>query len=411
MNPFVFTNGRLHAEKIPLEQIARKVGTPCYVYSATALLDNFQNLTKSLADIPHLICYSVKANSNLTLLRMLARQNSGFDIVSGGELYRVEKAGGQPNRVVFSGIGKTEPEMVQALKAGILMFNVESGEELDALDRVARRLDRCAPFALRVNPDVDARTHHHIATGMKRHKFGVPFAEALALFEKSRRMPGLIPCGIDCHIGSQITEAGPIKAALQQMAGLYLNLRVRGFELGYIDVGGGLGISYRNENPPSMAEYARLIRQTAARTGATILLEPGRVLMGNSGLLLTRVLYRKKTKGKTWVIVDAGTNDLLRPALYEAYHEVLPVRRRSGKKVLAAVVGPLCESSDVLADNRKMVLPELGDWLAVMSAGAYGMSMASNYNSRPRPAEVLVKGNRFQIIRARESYADLIRGE
>lgn len=411
MDPFVFTNGHLCAEKIPLERIARKVGTPCYVYSATALLDNFQNLTGSLAGIPHLICYSVKANSNLSLLKLLARRNSGFDIVSGGELYRVQKAGGQPDKVVFSGVGKTETEMVQALKAGILMFNVESGEELDALERVGRHLGKPAPFALRVNPDVDAKTHRHIATGMKRHKFGVPFAEALALFEKSRRMKGLIPRGIDCHIGSQITEAGPIKAALKQMADLYQNLNSRGFELGSIDIGGGLGITYRNENPPSMIDYARLIRQTAAQTGATILLEPGRVLMGNSGLLLTRVLYRKKTKGKTWVIVDAGTNDLLRPALYEAYHEVLPVRRRSGKKVLAAVVGPLCESSDVLADDRKMVLPEPGEWLAIMSAGAYGMSMASNYNSRPRPAEVLVKGNRFQIIRARESYADLIRGE
>ncbi len=411
MNPFVFKKGRLHAEKTPLEKIAGKIGTPCYVYSATALLDNFQNLTKSLANIPHLICYSVKANSNLSLLKLLARQNSGFDIVSGGELYRVRKAGGKSNQVVFSGVGKTEAEMVQALKAGILMFNVESGEELEALDRVARRLGKSAPFALRVNPDVDAKTHRHIATGMKRHKFGVPFAEAVLLFEKSRRMPGLIPRGIDCHIGSQITEAGPINAALQQMAELYNSLRKRGFDLRYLDVGGGLGISYRHEKPPSMAEYARLIHQTATRSGATILLEPGRVLMGNSGLLLTQVLYRKKTKGKTWVIVDAGTNDLLRPALYEAYHKVLPVCRRSGRKELAAVVGPLCESSDVLADNRKMVLPEPGEWLAIMSAGAYGMSMASNYNSRPRPAEVLVKGNRFQIIRARETYADLIRGE
>lgn len=411
MNPFAFANGRFHAEKIPLGRIARKVGTPCYVYSATALLDNFQNLTKSLANIPHLICYSVKANSNLSLLKLLVHRNSGFDIVSGGELFRVRKAGGKPNRVVFSGVGKTEAEMVQALQAGILMFNVESGEELEALGRVTRRLGKSAPFALRVNPDVDAKTHRHIATGMKTHKFGVPFAEAVALFEKSRRMPGLIPRGIDCHIGSQITEAEPISAALQQMAELYNRLRTKGFDLRYLDVGGGLGISYRNEKPPSMTEYARLVRQTAARTGATILLEPGRILMGNSGLLLTRVLYRKKTKGKTWVIVDAGTNDLLRPALYEAYHEVLPVRRRSGKKVLAAVVGPLCESSDVLADDRKMILPEPGEWLAIMSAGAYGMSMASNYNSRPRPAEVLVQGRRFQTIRDRESYSDLIRGE
>ncbi len=411
MNPFVFKHSRLHAEKIQLEKIARTVGTPCYVYSATALLENFQNLTDTLAGIPHLICYSVKANSNLTLLRMLARRNSGFDIVSGGELFRVQKAGGQPDKVVFSGVGKTEREMVQALKVKILLFNVESGEELETLNRVAQQLGKQAPFALRVNPDVDAKTHRHIATGMKKHKFGVPFSEATVLFEKSRGMKGLIPRGIDCHIGSQITQPGPIKEAFQQMAELYQNLRAGGFDLRFLDVGGGLGITYRDENPPSIAEYARMVRQAAQKTGATILLEPGRILMGNSGLLLTRVLYRKKAKGKSWVIVDAGSNDLLRPALYEAHHEVLPVRNRFGKKTLVSVVGPLCESSDVLADNRQVVLPVPGDLLAVMSAGAYGMCMASNYNSRPRPPEVLVKGGGFKIIRARESYADLIRGE
>lgn len=411
MNPFLSKNGRLYAEKIPLEKIAEKVGTPCYVYSATALLDNFQNLTKALAGVPHLICYSVKANSNLTLLKMLARESSGFDIVSGGELFRVQKAGGQANKVVLSGVGKTEAEMAQALKAGIMLFNVESGEELETLHRVAHRLGKQAPFALRVNPDVDAKTHRHIATGMKKHKFGVPFREAIALFEKSRRMKGLIPRGIDCHIGSQITESGPMKEAFQQMAALFQNLRARGFDLRFLDVGGGLGITYRDEKPPSMAEYARMVRKAAQKTGATILLEPGRILMGNSGLLLTRVLYRKKSGQKTWVIVDAGSNDLLRPALYEAHHEVLSVRRRFGKNTLVSVVGPLCESSDVLADNRWMVLPKAGELLAVMSAGAYGMCMASNYNSRPRPPEVLVRSRNFKIIRQRESYVDLIRGE
>lgn len=411
MKPFAFKNGRLHAEKIPLEKIASAAGTPCYIYSAAAFLENFQKLTRALSGVPHLICYSVKANSNLALLRILTRENSGFDIVSGGELFRVQKAGGQPAKTVFSGVGKTEAEMAQALKAGIMLFNVESGEELEALDRVARRQGKRAPFALRVNPDVDAKTHRHIATGMKKHKFGVPFTEAAYLFEQSRRMRGLVPRGIDCHIGSQITKPGPIKKAFEQMAGLYLNLRKRGFDLRFLDVGGGLGITYQNERPPSIAEYARMVRAAAQKTGATILLEPGRILTGNSGLLLTRVLYRKKNQGKTWVIVDAGSNDLLRPALYEAHHEVLPVRRRLGKKTPLSVAGPLCESSDVLADGRRMVLPKPVDLLAVMSAGAYGMCMASNYNSRPRPAEVLVRGNRFQIIRARESYADLIRGE
>lgn len=411
MNLFRYKNGRLHAEKVPLEKLARKVGTPCYVYSATALVENFRNLTQALSGVPHLICYSVKANSNLALLRTLARLNSGFDIVSGGELFRVQKAGGRADKAVFSGVGKTETEMAQALKAGILLFNVESGEELEALDRVGRRLGRRAPFALRVNPDVDAKTHRHIATGMKKHKFGVPFHEAIALFDKSRRMSGLVPQGIDCHIGSQITEPGPIKTAFRQMADLYQNLRARGFDLRYIDVGGGLGITYRHEKPPSITDYAGMVREAAQKTGATILLEPGRILMGNSGLLLTRVLYRKKTAGKTWVIVDAGSNDLLRPALYEAHHEVLPVRRRFGKNTLVSIVGPLCESSDVLADNRRMVLPERDNLLAVMSAGAYGMCMASNYNSRPRPPEVLVDGTGFRVIRRRESYADLIRGE
>ncbi|MCI0331575.1 MAG: diaminopimelate decarboxylase [candidate division Zixibacteria bacterium] len=411
MNPFLYNGRNLQAEKVPLEKLARKVGTPVYVYSSTALISNFQALTRALSGTPHLICYSVKANSNLALLKLLSRRGSGFDIVSGGELHRVQKAGGDPCKTVFSGVGKTEKEMAEALRAGILLFNVESGEELERLDQVSRKMARRAPFALRVNPDVDAKTHRHIATGLKKHKFGVPFEEAVSLYEKSRRMKGVIARGLDCHIGSQMTELAPIKDALRQMAELFNHLRARGFALSYLDVGGGLGIIYRKEKPPSMAEYSRAVRKAAVQTGATILLEPGRVLAGNAGILLTRVLYRKKTKGKTWVIVDAGTNDLLRPALYEAEHEIQPVYRRAGKPVLMDVVGPLCESSDVLAGNRKMMLPEQGDLLAIMSAGAYGMSMASNYNSRPRPAEVLVEGSRFRVIRKRESYGDLLRGE
>jgi len=411
MNPFVYNGRNLQAEKVQLEKLAGRVGTPVYVYSSTALVENFLTLTKALSDISHLICYSVKANSNLALLKLLSRCGSGFDIVSGGELYRVQKAGGNLRKVVFSGVGKTEKEMAEALQAGILLFNVESAEELETLDRVGRKMGNRAPFALRVNPDVDAKTHPHIATGLKKHKFGVPFEKAVDLYEKSRQMKGVVARGLDCHIGSQMTELAPIQEALQQMSELYRILQARSFELNYLDIGGGLGITYRKEKPPSIADYARAVRKVADKTGATILLEPGRVLAGNAGILLTRVLYRKKTQGKTWVIVDAGTNDLLRPALYGAEHEILPVLRRAGKPALVDVVGPLCESSDVLAGNRKMTLPEQGDLLAIMSAGAYGMSMASNYNSRPRPAEVLVEGSRFRVIRERESYDDLLRGE
>ncbi len=411
MNPFVYNGRNLQAEKVQLEKLAGRVGTPVYVYSSTALVENFLTLTKALSDISHLICYSVKANSNLALLKLLSRCGSGFDIVSGGELYRVQKAGGKLRKVVFSGVGKTEKEMAEALQAGILLFNVESAEELETLDRVGRKMGNRAPFALRVNPDVDAKTHPHIATGLKKHKFGVPFEKAVDLYEKSRQMKGVVARGLDCHIGSQMTELAPIQEALQQMSELYRILQARSFELNYLDIGGGLGITYRKEKPPSIADYARAVRKVADKTGATILLEPGRVLAGNAGILLTRVLYRKKTQGKTWVIVDAGTNDLLRPALYGAEHEILPVLRRAGKPALVDVVGPLCESSDVLAGNRKMTLPEQGDLLAIMSAGAYGMSMASNYNSRPRPAEVLVEGSRFRVIRERESYDDLLRGE
>lgn len=411
MKPFAFVNGRLFAERVPLEKIARQVGTPVYVYSQAAISESFRELRRGLGNLPHLVCYSVKASSNLALLKLLARMGAGFDIVSGGELYRVQKAGGAPAQVVFSGVGKTENEIVQAARAGILMYNVESAEELEMLDRVGRRLGKPLSFALRVNPDVDAKTHPHIATGLIRHKFGIPLSEALTLYEKSRRLKGVVACGVDGHIGSQITEAGPIKEAIRELAGLYRTLCARGFNLRYLDVGGGLGISYRGEKPPSLTAYASFVRTATAPTGATVILEPGRALTGNAGLLLTRVLYRKKSTTKNWVIVDAGSNDFLRPALYDAYHEVCPIRWKRGRRGLVDVAGPLCESSDVLALDRKMALPRRGEFLAIMGAGAYGMCMASNYNSRLRPAEVLVSGSRFRVVRQRETYADLIRGE
>jgi diaminopimelate decarboxylase len=411
MNHFHYRRGILCAESVPLTRIADAVGTPTYVYSTATLTRHFRVLSKTFRGEPHLLCYSVKASSNISLLRLFARLGSGFDIVSGGELHRALTAGAEPAKIVFSGVGKTAAEMERALKVGILLFNVESGEELRALDEVGRRLKRRAPFAVRVNPDVDARTHRHIATGLRTSKFGVPFSEAARLYESSRRMKGVVARGVDCHIGSQLTDLRPLKTAATKVAELYRALASAGFCLELIDVGGGLGIRYGDERAPTPVQYAAAVRDAVRGTGARLILEPGRVIAGNAGVLLTRVLYRKKTPAKTFVVVDAGMNDLIRPALYDAHHELRPVRRRRGRAVPVDVVGPVCESSDVLARQRRMVLPTQGELWALMSAGAYGMSMASNYNSRPRPAEVLVDKARFRVIRQRETDADLVRGE
>ena len=411
MNHFSYHRGTLHAEQVPLPAIAEAVGSPTYVYSKATLTRHFQVVTEAFGQHPHLICYSVKANSTLAVLRLFAEAGGGFDIVSGGELARVRQAGGEPRKTVFAGVGKTPEEMERALNAGLLMFNVESAEELEMLDAVGRRLGVRAPFALRVNPDVDARTHRHIATGLKTSKFGVPFEEAVALYARARKMKGLTAVGLDCHIGSQLTRAAPMKAAISKVAGLYRGLKEQGHQLAYLDIGGGLGITYRDETPPSPQEYARTVLEASKDTGALLILEPGRVLVGNAGVLLTRVLYRKKTPEKTFVVVDVGMNDLIRPALYEAHHELQPVVKRRGKPVQVDVVGPVCESTDVLARARSLVLPSQGELYAVMSAGAYGMSMASTYNSRPRPAEVLVDGAAWRVVRERESVEDLWRGE
>ncbi len=408
---FEYRKKELYAEDVPLSGIAASIGTPTYVYSRAALEGQYRALTEAFSGTPLLVCYSVKANSNTELLKLFAGLGSGFDIVSGGELYRVQHAKAEASKVVFAGVAKSSDEMAAALAAKIALFNVESEEELLALDRAGRRLGVRAPFAIRVNPDVDAKTHRYIATGLKTSKFGVPFAEAVALYEKSKKLKGLQALGLDCHIGSQLTDLAPISEAVGKVADLYRLLLGKGHALRYLDLGGGLGISYRGEKPPSVRAYAKLVKGALAGTGATLVLEPGRFLTGNAGVLLTRVLYRKKTAAKQFVFVDAGMNDLLRPALYEAHHELRPCRQRPGRAVTLDVAGPVCESSDVLARDRKLPLPEAGDLWAVMSAGAYGMSMASSYNSRPRPAEVLVDGDAFRVIRARESYADLVRGE
>jgi diaminopimelate decarboxylase len=411
MNHFVRKGGALLAEGVSLERLAEQVGTPAYVYSRATLERHVRVLRDAFHGPDRLICYSVKASSNLALLRLFAQRGLGFDIVSGGELQRVLKAGGAPSRVVFSGVGKTKDEMAAALNAGILMFNVESAAELLALDAVGRRLGRRAPFSLRVNPDVDARTHRYIATGLKTSKFGVPFAEALELYHRARRMTGVKAIGLDCHIGSQLTELAPVREAVKKVAGLFRALNAEGLGLTHLDVGGGIGIRYTHERPPTLEAWAHAVLQPLRGLGATLVLEPGRVIVGNAALLLTRVLYLKRAPHKSFVIVDAGMNDLLRPALYEAHHDIVPVRPRKGRRAALDVVGPVCESADVLGAARRLPPLEPGDLLAVMTAGAYGMSMSSTYNSRPRPAEVLVDGRRFRVVRRRETTEDLWRGE
>src|SRR5262245_45107036 len=349
MNHFHYRRGELCAEEVPLRAIAEQVGTPTYVYSRATLLRHFDVISAAFAERPHLLCYSVKASSNLALLHLFAQLGAGFDIVSGGELLRVLEAKGEPARVVFSGVGKTRSEMARAHRAGILLFNVESAEELELLDAVGREAGRPAPFAVRVNPDVNARTHRHISTGLKTSKFGVPFGEAAELYQRSRRMKGVLARGVDCHIGSQLTSLRPLEQALAKVSDLAGALAARGHAISYLDVGGGLGIVYRDERPPSPVEYARAVAKATAALDATVILEPGRVITGNAGVLLSRVIVRKQTGRKTFVVVDAGMNDLIRPALYEAHHEVQPVKKRRGRAVAVDLVGPVCESSDVLA--------------------------------------------------------------
>ena len=411
MNHFNAKNGALWAEGVPLSRIARDVGTPTYVYSSATLNRHLGVVQSAFAALSSLVCYSVKACSTLAVLNLFARRGAGFDIVSAGELGRVRAAGGDVKKVVFSGVGKREDELEAALKAGILMFNVESAEELALLNRVGLRLGRRAPFSLRVNPEVDAGTHRHIATGLSTSKFGVPFDEAVELYRASRRMKGLLARGLDFHIGSQILKAKPFSRAVAKVVDLYRTLRADGLPLTHLDIGGGLGVRYTDESPPSLEEYSRLVRTPLESLGATVILEPGRVLVANAGVLLTSVLYRKRSPARRFVVVDAAMNDLIRPALYEAYHDIQPVKPRSGPRSTVEVVGPVCESSDVLGAARSLPRLEPGDLLAVMTAGAYGMSMASNYNSRPRPAEVLVDGGRFRVVRRREALEDLWRGE
>jgi len=403
-------DGRLHLEGVALDTLAERFGTPLYVYSRQALEDACQAYSDAFAETPHLICYAVKANSSLAILNLFARLGTGFDIVSGGELARVLAAGGDPGKVVFSGVGKTADEMRAALDAGILCFNVESVSELHRLNRVAGVLGKVAPVSFRVNPDVDPRTHPYISTGLKENKFGVPIADAPALYRLAASLPNLEITGIDCHIGSQLTDLSPLADAADRVLALVDALLAEGIALHHIDLGGGVGIRYRDESPPDLAAYGRVLAARFAGRREKLLLEPGRSLVGNAGLLFTRIEYLKPGEGKDFAIVDAAMNDLMRPALYEAYHEIVAVKQRKTPARRYDIVGPICETGDFLGFARDLVIEE-GDLLALLSAGAYGMSMASNYNSRPRAAEVLIDKNEIHLIRERETQDGMMAGE
>jgi diaminopimelate decarboxylase len=413
VNHFRRRNGELCCEEVRLSDIGAEVGTPSYVYSTATLIRHARVFRAALRGLDVLACFAVKSSPNLALLALLAREGFGFDIVSGGELFRALQAGGDPAKIVFSGVGKREEEMAAALEAGIFQFNCESEEELEQLSRVAARLDRVAPVALRVNPEVDARTHPHIATALATSKFGIPAGRVRRAYRLLASLPGLRAVGVACHIGSQIASVKPFAEAAGKMRALLGELRADGHDIRRLDMGGGLGVPYGDgPEPPSPREYGAALVRELRGADVQVLVEPGRLLVANAGVLLTRVLLRKQGHGsRRFVVVDAGMNDLLRPALYEAHHALEPVARpRPGTEVVD-VVGPVCESADVLARRRRLPPLQAGDLVVLRTAGAYGMAMASQYNARPRPAEVLVDGRSWRVIRAREGYKDLIRGE
>lgn len=411
MNYFEYRNDQLYAEDVRLADLAERVGTPFYVYSARTLRRHYRVFDEAFAGTEHLVCYAMKALSSLSILKLFASMGAGFDIVSVGELMRCLRVGADPRKIVFSGVGKTDEEIAAALDAGILMFNVESRPELHRVAEVAGKMKRRAPVSLRVNPDLDPGTHPHISTGHRDSKFGVPLSQVDGYYAEARALQNLEIVGLSTHIGSQITEMAPFAEAGRKVASIVGRLRAEGIALKYLDLGGGLGIPYQ-EQPPLPSEYAAALLKPIAGLGLKIITEPGRVIVGNAGVLVTRVLYNKETDVKRFIVIDGAMNDLIRPVLYEAYHEIDPVdRRKPGKIVTVDVVGPVCESGDFFAREREMPEPRPGDLLAVMSAGAYGFVMASNYNSRPRAPEILVDGADAHVIRERESFDDLVRGE
>jgi len=412
MHHFNHRGDDLYCEDVPVARIAEAVGTPAYIYSHATLVRHFRALDDAFSYVPHLICFALKANANLAVLKLFADLGGGLDVVSGGELYRGLAAGVPPERIVYAGVGKTREEIAYALKSGILMFNVESDQELRRISEIAAELGRTARIALRVNPDVDPKTHPYISTGLKQSKFGIEIGRALEEYDAAKSLPGLEVVGIHQHIGSQITKIQPFVDSLTRTVALVRRLREQGTDIRYIDIGGGLGITYNDETPPLPVEFAQALIDVIRDLGATVILEPGRVLVGNAGILVTRVLYTKQSPVKNFVVVDAGMNDLARPSLYGSYHAIWRVHRVSGRdEVTVDVVGPICESGDFLAKDRKLSRFEPGELMAVMSAGAYGHAMSSNYNARPRVPEVMVRGSQFFVVRERETYADLIRGE
>lgn len=412
MHDFHYHNDALFCEDVPLERLAKEQGTPCYIYSHATLTRHFQTFDQAFAAVPHLIAFAMKANSNLAILRLMASLGSGADIVSGGELFRALQAGIAPSKIVFAGVGKSPEEIAYALDSDILLFNVESPAELQAINDVARGKGLRARVALRVNPDIDPQTHPYITTGLKKSKFGIGADRALDEFTTAAALPNVEVIGVHAHIGSQLTQVSPFVDSLKRVVGLIETLKSRGIPIRYLNIGGGLGITYSDETPPLPTEYAEAIMPLLQASQCEIIMEPGRVIAGNAGVMLTHVLYIKETGAKNFAIVDAAMNDLLRPSLYQAHHDILPVRQvPNASEAVFDVVGPVCESGDFLAQGRTLPAVKAGDLLAVMSAGAYGFTMASNYNSRPRVPEILVKGAESYVIRDRETFDDLVRGE
>lgn len=412
MNHFDYVDGELHCEEVSIHSIAEAVGTPFYVYSTATLTRHFNVFTDALSDVSHCICYSVKACSNIAVLKLLSNLGSGFDIVSGGELYRLQAAGISTDKVVFSGVGKTRQEMEMGLDAGIMSFNVESMNELELLNSVALERNETAPVSLRINPDIDPKTHPYISTGLYQNKFGIPWEQAVSAYAKAATLPGINVVGLDCHIGSQLTKLKPLLETVDRMLELVDALRAEGHNIEHLDLGGGLGIKYDDEKPPHPTEMAEAVIEKTRDHGLTLVFEPGRVIVGNAGIMVTQVLFNKAAVGKDFVIVDAAMNDAMRPTLYGAFHDIKPVSQNDlGPKRMVDVVGPICESGDFLARDRALASVAEGELLAMMSAGAYGFSMASNYNSRPRSPEVLVDGDTFHVVRNRESLEDLVSRE
>jgi diaminopimelate decarboxylase len=411
MHDFEYKQGNLHCADVLLSDIAADVGTPFYCYSLPTLARHVRAFEDPLEHVDHQTCFAMKANSSLAVLAFMARQGLGADVVSGGELYRAIKAGIPGNKIVYSGVGKTTEEIDMAIHAGIMMFNIESEQELEVINARAGQLKKKAPISIRVNPDVDPMTHPYISTGMRDNKFGIDIEGSMAQYLRAKDMDHIEIVGIDCHIGSQLTDVSPFIDAADRLKVLIANLKKLGIEFRYLDLGGGLGITYSDEEPPLPRDYCSAILDAVGPLGLKLIFEPGRVIVGNAGMLVTNVLYRKETRTKTFIVVDAGMNDLMRPALYNAYHDIKPLKEKAGDTEKADVVGPICESSDFLAKNRDLPKLARGDMIAVMSAGAYGFTMASNYNSRPKPPEVLVEGANYYVVLKRQSYEDLISGE